>query len=73
MELGDLPTDEPPDGHSEFLKVKDENVNSINNMQFKRETVMFPMKLKTWSNTQLELEDANNNLYYMVCWQCSWQ
>ena len=51
MELRELPTDEPPDEPSEYLKVKDKHGNPIKNTQFKLETVMFPMKLKTWYNT----------------------
>ena len=66
MELRELPTDEPPDEPSEYLKVKDEHGNPIENTQFKRETVMFPMKLKTWYGTQVELNKANSKLYYML-------
>ena len=62
MELGELPTDEPPDEPSECLKVKDERGSPIENTQFKQVTVMFPMKLKTWYDTQLELDKVNNKL-----------
>ena len=51
--------------------MKDENGDPIENAQFKRETVMFPMKLKTWYNTLVELDEANNKIYYMFCVQCS--
>ena len=47
IELGELNTNEPPDEPTEFLKVKDENGDPIENTQFKCETVMFPMRLKT--------------------------
>ena len=32
---------------------------------------MFPMKLKTWYDTQVELDEANNKLNYILCGQCS--
>ena len=71
MELGELPTDEPPNEPSKYLEVKDERGNSIENTQFKRETFMFPMKLKTWYDTQVEINKANNKLYYMIRGQFS--
>ena len=71
MELGELTTDRPPDEPSKYLKVKDKHGNPIENTQFKRETVMSPMKLTTWYNTQVELDKANNKLYYMLHGQCS--
>ena len=58
MELGELPTDEPPDEPTEFLKVKDEKGEPIKNTKFKHKTVMFTMKLKTWYYTQVELDKA---------------
>ena len=66
MELGELPTDHLPDEPSEYLKAKNECGNPIENTQFKRETVMFPINLKTWYDTQVELDKANKNLYYML-------
>ena len=32
---------------------------------------MFPLKLKIWYDTQVELNGANNRLYYMLHGQCS--
>ena len=71
IEIGDLPNNKTPDEPSEFLKVKDENGNPIENTQFKLDTIMFPMKLKTWYNTLVELDEANNKIYYMFRVQCS--
>ena len=58
MELGELSTDEHPDEPTKFLKVKDEKGKPIKNTRFKLKTVMFPMKLKTWYYTQVELDKA---------------
>ena len=71
MELGELPTDEPPDEPTEFLKVKDEKGDPIKNTKFKHKTVMFTMKLKTWYDTHMDVDKANNKLYYSLHGQCS--
>ena len=32
---------------------------------------MLPMKLKTWYNTQVDIDKSNNNLYYILRGKCS--